>query len=156
MRVKLGAMKRLASLYLLMEEAQQLALEQAAGALHQVERGIERQQALNVQATMAGTVALIAGNRDEHLMLQSQRGLMEQTVECLDEIRHSRQERVEDEAEVYRERRMERERVEHLLEALGAELDLERRRGEQRVADDRYLSRQRWQAARESRPAPGE
>lgn len=145
MRARLKALGRLAALYEIVEHANGVTLDQARGALHEVESRI-RERAMTASRLMASSEeALRAGELREWQLDRSQIEFCQWNRQALEDLRMRGEATMREAAEVYQASRMRLEQIESVLREVRSGVALEEERTEQRAADDRYLSRQRWQ-----------
>jgi hypothetical protein len=93
----------------------------------------------------AGYEALRNGDRAEWQLDQSQIEFMRWNADTLEAVRQTRDAAMREAAEVYQASRMQLEKMQSVLSEARMSAERELERAEQRAADDRYLSRQRWQ-----------
>jgi hypothetical protein len=134
---RLQSLGRIAALYQLMEYADGVVLDQARAALHDVETRIRVRADAAQRLETAGYEALLEGDRAEWQLVQSQIEFMQWNAESLQTIRQARDAAMCEAAEVYQASRMQLEKMQSVLN--------EARMSAAREADDRYLSRRRWQ-----------
>ena len=91
MRARLKGLQRIAVVYTAMKHAQELSLEEAAGALRDVESRIDQQRSLVMRTGVAGRVALAAGEHEEWKMSESQNQFTERKTEGLLDLRRRRE-----------------------------------------------------------------
>ncbi|WP_263374922.1 hypothetical protein [Granulicella aggregans] len=145
MSSRLKSLGRIAAIYQLMEYADGVALDQARAALHDVETMIRVRVDAATRLEAAGYEALREGDRAEWQLDQSQIEFMQWNAETLEAIRQARDAAMCEAAEVYQASRMQLEKMQSVLSEARVIAERELERAEQRAADDRYLSRRRWQ-----------
>ena len=145
MSSRLKSLGRIAALYQLMEYADGVTLDQARAALHEVETMIRIRADAATRLEAAGREALREGDKAEWQLDQSQIAFMQWNAQTLEEIRQARDAAMSDAAEVYQASRMQLEKMQSVVSEARLCAARERERAEQRLADDRYLSRRRWE-----------
>jgi hypothetical protein len=137
-------LKRIASVYKLVEQIRSLELKMAADRALEVERA-ERMAAdsLELQESFART-GLIIGDREQWAAGEVMRSASAARLQSLREVRRQR-EGVRIAAETaYRLSRVESSQVETAAARSAAVEELDRARRAQQAADDRFLSRREW------------
>lgn len=147
---RLRALNRIALVYVAVKHAQALALEQAAASLREAEALIAQQKAQAKRSDVEGRVALDAGDHVNWQMHESQKHFTEWNAEGLIGLRTRREALMIEAAEIYRGGRMQLEQMESVLRELRSKLEMERAHSAQRESDDRFLSRQWWDARHDS------
>ncbi len=145
MRARLQGLQRIAVVYTALKHAKELALEEAAAALHTVESKIEQQRLQVRRTSVWGRAALSAGAHEEWKIHESQNQLTERNTEALLDLRRRREKLLFEAAEVYRAGTMQLEQMESVLRALRVRLQADVNRKSQRESDDRFLARGWWQ-----------
>jgi len=143
---RLKGLQRVALVYAAVKHAQGLALEQAAGALREAESLVARQRAQAARLHAEGRAALDAGDSLDWKMHESEKHFTEWNADALLQLRARREALMLEAAETYRSGRMQLEQMESVLRELRSKLELERAHNAQRESDDRFLSRQWWDA----------
>ena len=145
MSARLKALQRLAALYNVLEHANGVTLDQARGALHEVEARIRDREDAALRLSELGNAALREGELQEWLIDQSQIAFTQWNADALEALRREREAAMRQAAEVYQASRMQLEQMQSVVDEVRASVELEKERSEQRSSDDRYLSRQRWE-----------
>ena len=145
MRTRLKALGRLAALCEIVEHANGVTLDQSRGALHEVESTIREKALVASRLMTSSEESLRAGELREWQLDRSQIEFSQWNRQALKDLRMRREATMREAAEVYQASRMRLEQIESVLHEVRASVALEEERTEQRAADDRYLSRQRWQ-----------
>jgi len=145
-RKRLKGLERVALVYAAVKHAQALSLEQRAAALHQTELLIAQQREQAARLSAEGRAALDAGDSLDWQMHESEKHFAEWNAGSLLELRARREALMLEAAETYRAGRMQLEQMESVLRELRSKRDLERAHNAQRESDDRFLSRQWWDA----------
>jgi hypothetical protein len=135
-----------ALVYAAVKHAQALSLEQRAGALREAELLLARQREQTARLNAEGRAALDAGDSLDWQMHESEKHFTEWNAESLFELRARREAQMLEAAETYRAGRMQLEQMESVVRELRSKRDLERAHQAQRESDDRFLSRQWWDA----------
>jgi hypothetical protein len=146
MQKRLKGLERVALVYAAVKHAQALSLEQAAGALGEAESLLARQREQAARQGAEGRSALEAGDALDWRMHESERQFTEWNADALRDLRARREAVLLEAVETYRAGRMQLEQMESVLRELRSKRDLERAHTAQRESDDRFLSRQWWDA----------
>ncbi len=150
MQSRVEGLQRIALVYRAVKHEQALELERAAAALREAEEMIARQEAQAKRSSIEGKAALDAGDHVDWQMHESQRHFTEWNAAELVGLRERREALMLEAAEAYRAGRMQLEQMESVLRELRSKLEMERAHDAQRESDDRFLSRQWWDAKGES------
>lgn len=144
MASRTSSLKRIEGLYGLVESMHAVALEQAVAQVHEAERAIATQTRLKQTARTEAQLALTTGDRERWAVAEIQRGHSEQVQQNLEPILQERERLTAQARAVYTASRIQRGQIKTVVDkGLAAErLDEERRA--QSAADDRFLSRLRW------------
>jgi len=142
-------LERVESVYAVMKHTHGLELARAAAAVSEIEAAIEQQKAMAERLRAEGGDALRTGDDISWRLDESQREFGEWTAPGLLKLLARREELMAAADAVYQASRLQLEQIELVVANLRAKLKRERSHREQREADDRFLSRQRWLASRE-------
>jgi hypothetical protein len=144
MRERKMMLKRLASLYGLVEDARSAEMRRAVVQLAEVEDAIATQESMLWMANAFGRGALEKGDRFGWRQAGTNATLAVWSSEQLEVIREERDAMSEAAKQRYRASRIEAQQMSKLLENVTREADLIEGRRAQALADDRFLSRRRW------------
>jgi len=143
---RLKGLERVAVVYAAVRHAQALSLEQAAAALGEAESLLARQREQAARQGAEGRAALDVGDSADWRMHESEKQFTEWNAGALLDLRARREAALLDAVESYRAGRMQLEQMESVLRELRSKRDRERAHSAQRESDDRFLSRQWWDA----------
>jgi len=142
----LKGLERVALVYAAVKHAQALSLEQAAAALGEADSLLARQREQTARLSAGGRAALEAGDSLDWRIYESERNFTEWNSDALLNLRARREAAVLEAVETYRAGRMQLEQMESVLRELRAQLETELAHNAQRESDDRFVSRQWWDA----------
>jgi heme exporter protein D len=137
-------LKRLATLYGLVQDARSAEMRRAIGLLAEVEEAIATQESMLWMANAFGRGALEQGDRFGWKQAGTNATLAVWSCEQLETIREERDALSETAKQRYRESRIQAEQMSKLLEHASRQAELIEGRRTQSIADDRFLSRRRW------------
>ncbi len=144
MQERRGTLKRLSTLYGVVEEARLAEMSRRLARLDETEQAIVAQKGVIWIAREAGREAL----KQSYLLGWKQAGTQAAVAawrrERLEMIREEQREQYEVAKEQYQISRMQSEQMTQLLKDANLQIGLMERRREQAVADDRYLARRCW------------
>lgn len=149
MAALMKTLERVEAVYAVMKHTHGLELARAAAAVREIEAAIERQKAMAERLRAEGGDALRTGDDTGWRLDESQREFGEWTAPALQSLLAKREELMAAADAAYQSSRLQLEQIELVVADLRAKLKRERAHSEQREADDRFLSRQRWLASRE-------
>ncbi len=139
-----SSLKRIEGLYGLIESMHAVALEQAVARVHEAENAIANQTRLKQTARTDAQFALTTGDRERWAVAEIQRGHSEQVQQSLEPILEDRKRLTAEARAVYMASRVQRGQIKTVVDRGLAAERLEEERRAQSVADDRFLSRLRW------------
>jgi hypothetical protein len=148
MRERKRMLKRLATLYGLVQDARSAEMRSAVVQLAEVEEAIATQESVLWMANAFGRGALEQGDRFGWKQAGTNATLAIWNSEQLEVIREERYALREASKQRYRESRMQAQQMSKLLEQSTQQAELIEGRRAQAMADDRFLSRRRWTAMR--------
>ncbi len=141
-----SSLKRIEGLYSLIESMHAAALEQTAALVHEAEAAIADQARLKQTARADAQFALNHGDRERWAVAELQREHSDQLQQHLEPILEHRERLTVEARAVYLASRIQRGQIKTVVDkSLAAERIVEERRA-QNQADDRFLSRLRWNA----------
>jgi hypothetical protein len=141
-------LKRLATLYGLVQDARSAEMRRAVVELVEVEEALATQESMLWMANAFGRGALTQGDRFGWKQAGTHATLAIWNSEQLAVIREERHGFCEDAKQRYRESRVQAQQMTKLLEQASQQAELIDGRRTQAMADDRFLSRRRWAEAR--------
>lgn len=144
MASRISALKRIEGLYGLIETMHAATLEQAAALMHEAEAAIAAQSRLKRDAHGDARAALASGDREQWAVAELQRGHSERLQGKLESIRIERERTTAEAREVYTASRIQRGQIKTVVDKQLAERQRDDERRAQSAADDRFLSRLRW------------
>ncbi len=144
MASRTSSLKRIEGLYGLIETMHGVALEHAVARVREAENAIAAQTRLKQSAHGDAQAALSTGDRERWAVAEIQRGHSEQVQQSLEPVLRERERLTAEARAIYVASRIRRGQIKTVVDRdLAAErLDEERRA--QSAADDRFLSRLRW------------
>jgi len=149
MQGRLRRLKRLATLYGVVERMDSVELQRRAAAVLEAEQAIDVQRAVVRSAGFDGRGALAAGDRMGWSFAERQRQIAGWKRERLERIRVEREELSDAAREQYAASRLRSEQMKGVVDRVEARVAMEDGRRAQAAADDRFLSRRSWVDARD-------
>jgi hypothetical protein len=144
---RLKMLRKIASLYGLMEEMRRSDLERAVGAVREVEDAVAMQRSMVLSACLDEREALAAGDRLGWMSADKRREVAGWKSLRLEEIRVEREAASEAARQRYLTSRIESEQMKQVRDDATQTWELDVNRRVQAVLDDRYASRRRWMDA---------
>ena len=130
MASRLDTLRRLAALYVAVEEMHTTELQRVTAAVLRTKNAME-------------------GEHVNWVMSQVRQESAARRVEKLEEIRLHREELLHRAQEQYVASRLKREQIERVFDDIEERIEIEEGRRAQAVSDDRFLARKRWTDSRE-------
>lgn len=149
MRARIGALKRLVTLYGVVEEMHSVELQRATAAVREAQKAIGVQQDAAQSARRSGRKALTSGDQIERLSAEVLREKADWKRRWFDEIRTRREQFSDAAKQQYLASRLKSEQVRRVVDRARERVECEEVRRRQAASDDRYLARRRWTDARE-------
>lgn len=149
MRDRLATLKRLVSLYGVVEEMHSVELQRMTAAVNEAQQAIGVQQQVVRSARFNGRDALTAGDRMGWTMAETLRETAGWKRRRLDEIRLEREGLNDAAREQYVASRLKSEQMKRVVDRVAERIKTEEERRAQAVSDDRFLARRRWTDARD-------
>ena len=148
---KLETLRKLVTLYTVVEEMHSAELQRMTSAVRETEKaiGLEQEIAQEVRADARG--ALLTEDSVGRMIAETQQEAGAWRRMRLEQIRVERQELNEAAREQYVASRLKKEQMKRVLDDIAERSAIEAGRRMQAVSDDRYLARRRWTDAREQR-----
>jgi flagellar biosynthesis chaperone FliJ len=142
MGLSLNRLLRLQRIRSLQEQQARMDLERANNALHAAETALAGHQQNRVDAQSAARGALLAGDRIEWHLAEAGREVSEWKIGQMEVLRKQRAEAVAPARALYMEKRREEEQIKILRAGVQSDIDVERKREEQRMSDEWFAQRQ--------------
>ena len=145
---RLQTLKRLMTLYGVVEEMHSLELQQRTAAVQEAQQAIEVQQQVARSARFGGRDALMADDRMGWEIAETQRESAGWKQRRLEQMRLEREVLSDAAREQYLASRIKSEQMKRLAEGVAARAEIEEGRRVQAASDDRFLARRRWSDTR--------
>jgi hypothetical protein len=149
MHARLETLQRLVTLYAAVEEMHSTELQRLTGAVHEVQLAIGEEREVAQTARVDGRGALLAGDRVNLMMAETQQEAAASRGRALEQIRLGRKELWDAAREQYVASRLKRDQIRRVFDDIAARVEIEEGRRIQAASDDRFLARRRWTDARE-------
>jgi hypothetical protein len=146
---RLQTLKRLMTLYGVVEEMHSLELQRMTAAVQEAQQAIEVQQQVASSARFGGRDALMADDRMGWEIAETQRESAGWKRRRLEQMRLEREVLSDAAREQYLASRIKSEQMKRLAEGVAARAEIEEGRRVQATSDDRFLARRRWSDTRE-------
>jgi len=146
---RLQTLKRLVTLYGVVEEMHSLELQQRTAAVQEAQQAIEVQQQVARSSRFDGRDALMADDRMGWEIAETQRESAGWKRRRLEQMRLEREVLSDAAREQYLASRIKSEQMKRLAEGVAARAEIEEGRRVQAASDDRFLARRRWSDTRE-------
>jgi hypothetical protein len=143
------------NLYAAVEQMHSTELQRLTTAVREAQQAISVEQSVAQAARTDGREALTAGDRVGWMMSETQQETAGWRRQKLEEIRVERQELSDAAREQYVASRLKKEQMKRVFEEMEARAEIEEGRKVQSTSDDLFLSRRRWNDAKE-KPEEGE
>jgi hypothetical protein len=141
---RLQTLKRLVTLYGVVEEMHSAELQRTAAAVHEAQRAIGVQQRVARSARFDGRDALIADDRMGWEIAETQAESAGWKRRRLEQIRLEREVLKDAAREQYVASRLKSEQMQRLAQGVAVKAEIEDGRRMQAASDDRFLARRRW------------
>jgi hypothetical protein len=146
---RLQTLKRLVTLYGIVEEMYSLELRQMTAAVHEAQQAIGVQQQVVRSARSDGREALMADDRVGWEIAQTQQDSAGWKRRRLEQIRSEREVLNDAAREQYVASRLKSEQMRRLADGVALREEIEGGRRLQAASDDRFLARRRWSDTRD-------
>jgi len=146
---RLQTLKRLVTLYGVVEEMHSAELQRTAAAVHEAQQAIGVQQRVARSARFDGRDALIADDRMGWEIAETQAESAGWNRRRLEQIRSERQVLSDAAREQYVASRLKSEQMKRLSQGVAVKAEIEEGRRVQAGSDDRFLARRRWSDAQD-------
>ena len=137
-------LKRIETVYGLVEEMHSVALHQAAALVDEAERAIGEERLQMRMASHAARTALMTGDREQRMIFEVQLALNGRRGSQLEVLRLERQGETDVARQKYHASRIRSEQMKTVVQQSRATEELIAGRRLQAATDDRFLSRLRW------------
>jgi hypothetical protein len=151
MQSRSATLRRLAILYVAVEEMHSVELQRLTAAVLQARNAIGSEQVAMRLARLDGQEALVAGDQVNWMMSQTRHENAAWRKQKLEEIRLRRVELNDAARQQYVASRLKREQIERVFDDIAKRMEIEKERRAQAVSDDRFLARRRWTDSREQK-----
>jgi hypothetical protein len=145
---RLSVLKKIETLYGLVEQMHSVALVQASLAVREAESAIAKQCELMRESRYGGREALLEGDRERRVLTETQQELAGMRRQLLETVRLEREGRSNQAREEYALSRVKSEQMKSVVAVIKADKELIEGRRIQAASDDRFLSRLRWNKLR--------
>jgi hypothetical protein len=144
MQPRLQTLKRLVTLYGVVEEMHSVELQRMTAAVREAQHAIGVQQQVAHSARFDGRDALMADDRMGWEIAETQRESAGWKRRRLEHIRSEREVLSDAAREQYVASRLKSEQMKRLAEGVAVRAEIEEGRRVQAALDDRFLARRRW------------
>jgi hypothetical protein len=149
MQQRLQTLKRLVSLYGVVEEMHSAELQRMTAAVREAQQAIEIQQQVSRSARFDGRDALMVEDRMGWEIAETQAESAGWKRRRLEQIRSERQVLSDAAREQYVASRLKSEQMKRLSQGVAVKAEIEEGRRVQAASDDRFLARRRWSDAQD-------
>jgi hypothetical protein len=146
---RLQTLKRLVTLYGVVEEMHSAELQRTAAAVHEAQQAIGVQQRVARSARFDGRDALIADNRMGWEIAETQAESAGWKRRRLEQIRLEREVLKDAAREQYVASHLKSEQMQRLAQDVAVKAEIEDGRRMQAASDDRFLARRQWNDAQD-------
>jgi hypothetical protein len=151
MQSRLEMLRRLAILYLAVEEMHSVELQRLTAGVLQARNAIGSEREAVRLARLDGQEALVAGDQVNWMTSQSRQERAAWRKQKLEEIRLRRTELNDAARQQYVASRLKREQIQRVFDDIAKRMEIEKERRAQAASDDRFLARRRWTDSREEK-----
>jgi hypothetical protein len=149
MQPRLQTLKRLVSLYGIVEEMHSVELQRMRAAVREAQQAIEVQQQVASSARFDGRGALMADDRMGWEIAETHGESAGWKRRRLEQIRSERDVLSDAAREQYVASRLKSEQMKRVTEGIAVKAEIEEGRRVQATSDDRFLARRRWSDAQD-------
>jgi hypothetical protein len=149
MASRLDTLRRLAALYVAVEEMHSTELQRVTSAVLRTKNAMEGEWEAMRSARLEGHEALAEGEQVNWVMSRARQESAGLRVQKLEEIRLQREELLHRAQEQYVASRLKREQIQRVFDDIEERMEIEEERRAQALSDDRFLARKRWTDSRE-------
>jgi hypothetical protein len=146
---RLRTLKRLVTLYGVVEEMHTMELQRMTSAVREAEHAIDVQQQVARSARSDGREALMTGDRMGWEMAETNREGAGWRRRVLEQVRSERELLNDAARDQYLASRLKSEQMKRLAEGVVERAEIEEGRRVQAASDDRFLARRRWNDMRD-------
>jgi hypothetical protein len=156
MRGRIATLKRLVTLYGVVEEMHAVELQRIASGVREAQQAIGLQQEVSRSARFDGRHALSVGDRMGWAMTETTRETAHWKRRRLEEIRLERERLRINARDQYVASRLKSEQMRRIVDHLAERMEIEEGHRTQAASDDRFLARQRWVDTQNPRDRDGQ
>lgn len=149
MQSRMKTLQRLVTLYAAVEELHSTELQRMAAAVREVQLAIGIEQEMAQSTRLDGREALLVGDREKRVVVESQQETAAWRRQRLEQIRLRREELTDAAREQYVASRLKREQMKRVFDDIAERNEIEDVRRMQGTLDDNFLARRRWPDAQE-------
>jgi hypothetical protein len=146
---RLQTLKRIVTLYGVVEEMHSVELQRMTAAVQEAQQAIGVQQQVARSARSDSRAALMADDRMGSEIAETQRESAGWKRRRLEQVRSEREVLSDEAREQYVASRLKSEQMKRLAEAVALRAEIEEGRRVQSASDDRFLARRRWSDRRD-------
>jgi hypothetical protein len=151
MRQRLETLRRLVSLYAVVEEMHSVELHRMTAAVHETAQAIVVEQDMAKSVRIDGHYALAIEDRVGWMMSETQQETSVWRRQRLVQVLHEREQLNDAARQQFMASRLKREQMEHVFDEVSAWTEIEEGRRMQAASDDRFLARRRWTETKKMR-----
>jgi hypothetical protein len=144
MQTRLETLRRLAALYAAVEEMHSTELQRKTAAVAEAKHAIGIEREVGRLAMLEGRSALMAGDRMNWRMSESQQESAAGRKQKLEDLRMQREKLSDAAREQYVASRLKQQQIQRVFDDIEARTEIEEERRAQAASDDRFLARRRW------------
>jgi hypothetical protein len=149
MRQRLETLRRLVSLYAVVEEVHSAELHRMTAAVREAVQAIAVEHGMTKSVRIDGRYALAIGDRVGWMMSETQQQTSVRRQQRLEQVRQEREQLNDAARQEFMASRLKREQMERVFDEVAARAEIEEARRMQAVSDDRFLARRRWTDTKE-------
>jgi hypothetical protein len=145
---QLDTLRRLAALYVAIEEMHSTELQRVTAAVVRTKNAIGIEREAMRSASLEGHGALAEGDQGNWIMSQVRQETSACRTQKLEEIRLHREKLLHQAQEQYVASRLKRQQIQRVFDDIEARIETEEERRVQAASDDHFLARKRWTDSR--------
>ncbi|MGD0445329.1 MAG: hypothetical protein ABSA39_15440 [Edaphobacter sp.] len=149
MQARLEMLKRLAALYISVEEMHSVELTRTTAAVREAQQAIVSEDHMVQSARVDGRGALQREDSMGWMMAETLREAAARRRQEFEQLRLKREELKDAAREQYVASRLKKEQIQRVFNDIAARVEMEEGRRTQAALDDRFAARRRWTDARE-------
>jgi hypothetical protein len=151
MRQRLETLRRLVSLYAVVEDMHSAELHRMTAAVHETVQAIVVEQDMAKSVRIDGHYALAIEDRVGWMMSETQQETSVWRRQRLEQVLHEREQLNDAAIQQFMASRLKREQMEHVFDEVSEWAEIEEGRRMQAASDDRFLARRRWTETKKMR-----